>query len=143
MKLKYHFKKEDFLTARVDKNLPVCIDDEFESYQNQKTLVQADDDTLEVRSDEQNQDEDGIFFASGNVEIERANDLVKSDRAQFNADTGVLQTEGNVKYLTEDLTLYAEEGGYNSRMILYLFQIQLTISLVKINLEKVKPKICS
>ena len=108
-------RREDFLTARVDKNLPVCIDDEFESYQNQKTLVQADDDTLEVRSDEQNQDEDGIFFASGNVEIERANDLVKSDRAQFNADTGVLQTEGNVKYLTEDLTLYAEEGGYNSQ----------------------------
>ena len=108
-------RREDFLTARVDQNLPVCIDDEFESYQNQKTLVQADDDALEVRSDEQNQDEDGIFFASGNVEIERANDLVKSDRAQFNADTGVLQTEGNVKYLTEDLTLYAEEGGYNSQ----------------------------
>ena len=108
-------RREDFLTARVDKNLPVCIDDEFESYQNQKTLVQADEDTLEVRSDEQNQDEDGIFFASGNVEIERANDLVKSDRAQFNVDTGVLQTEGNVKYLTEDLTLYAEEGGYNSQ----------------------------
>ena len=108
-------RREDFLTARVDKNLPVCIDDEFESYQNQKTLVQADEDTLEVRSDEQNQDEDGIFFASGNVEIERANDLVKSDKAQFNADTGVLQTEGNVRYLTEDLTLYAEEGGYNSQ----------------------------
>ena len=50
-------RREDFLTARVDKNLPVCIDDEFESYQNQKTLVQADDDTLEVRSDEQNQDD--------------------------------------------------------------------------------------
>ena len=43
-------RREDFLTARVDKNLPVCIDDEFESYQNQKTLVQADDDTLEVLS---------------------------------------------------------------------------------------------
>ena len=108
-------RREDFLTARVNRNLPVCIDDEFESYQNQKTLVQADEDTLEVRSDEQNQDEDGIFFASGNVEIERANDLVKSDKAQFNADTGVLQTEGNVRYLTEDLTLYAEEGGYNSQ----------------------------
>mgnify|MGYP001400828123 FL=1 len=67
-------RREDFLTARVDQNLPVCIDDEFESYQNQKTLVQADEDTLEVRSDEQNQDEDGIFFASGNVEIERAKD---------------------------------------------------------------------
>ena len=40
--------------------------------------------------------------------------MVKSDRAQFNADTGVLQTEGNVKYLTKDLTLYAEEGGYNT-----------------------------
>ena len=80
----------------------MCIDDEFESYENQKTLVQADEDTLEVRSDEQNQNEDGIFFASGSVEIERANDLVKSDKAQFNADTGVLQTEGNVKYLTKD-----------------------------------------
>ena len=108
-------KREDFLTVRTDKTLPVCVDDEFESYTNQKTLVQADEDTLEVRSDEQNQDEDGIFYASGNVEIERANDLVKSDKAQFNADTGVLETEGNVKYLTEDLTLYAEEGGYNSQ----------------------------
>ena len=42
------------------------------------------------------------------------NDLIKADKAQFNADTGVLAAEGNVKYLTEDLSLYASKGGYNS-----------------------------
>ena len=108
-------KREDFLTATGRNKLPVCIDEEYESYESQKTLVQADEDTLEVRSDQQNQDEQGVFYATGNVEIERAADLVKSDRAQFNADTGVLKAEGNVKYLTEDLTLYASKGGYNSQ----------------------------
>jgi len=108
-------KREDFLTATRINKLPVCIDEEYESYDAQKTLVGADEDTLEVRSDEQNQDEQGIFYATGNVEIERAEDLVKSDKAQFNAGTGVLEAEGNVKYLTEDLTLYASKGGYNSQ----------------------------
>ena len=108
-------RREDFLTATEKNKLPVCIDEEYESYNLQKTLVGADEDTLEVRSDQQNQDEQGIFYASGNVEIERAEDLVKSDKAQFNADTGVLAAEGNVKYLTEDLTLYANKGGYNSQ----------------------------
>ena len=108
-------KREDFLTLRKTNKLPVCIDDEFESYQSQRTLVQADEDALEVRSDEQNQDENGIFYATGNVEIERRDDLVKSDKAQYDGDTGVLFAEGNVRYLTEDLTLYADKGGYNSQ----------------------------
>ena len=108
-------KREDFLTLRKTNKLPVCIDDEFESYELQRTLVQADEDTLEVRSDEQNQDEDGIFYATGNVEIERKDDLVKSDKAQYDGDTGVLFAEGNVRYLTKDLTLYADNGGYNSQ----------------------------
>lgn len=108
-------KREDYLTMRTLNKLPVCIDDEFENYESQKTLVEADEDTLEVRSDEQNQDESGIFYATGNVEIERKEDMVKSDKAQYDGDTGVLFAEGNVKYLTEDLTLYASKGGYNSQ----------------------------
>ena len=108
-------KRDDYLTATLKNKLPVCIDDEFESYLTQKTLFNADEETLEVRSDNQSQDEEGIFYANGNVEIERANDLIKSNKAQFNADTGVLAAEGNVKYLTEDLSLYASEGGYNSQ----------------------------
>ena len=108
-------KREDFLTLRKTNKLPVCIDDEFESYELQRTLVQADEDALEVRSDEQNQDEKGIFYATGNVEIERKDDLVKSDKAQYDGDTGVLFAEGNVRYLTKDLTLYANNGGYNSQ----------------------------
>ncbi len=108
-------KREDFLTLRTINKLPVCIDDEFESYDLQRTLVQADEDTLEVRSDEQNQGEDGVFYAQGNVEIERKDDLVKSDKAQYDGETGVLFAEGNVRYLTEDLTLYADKGGYNSQ----------------------------
>ena len=107
-------KRDDYLTATFSNKLPVCIDDEFESYLTQKTLFNADEETLEVRSDEQNQDEQGIFYANGNVEIERANDLVKSNKVQFNAATGVLTAEGNVKYLTKDLTLNASKGGYNS-----------------------------
>ena len=108
-------KREDYLTLRKTNKLPVCIDDEFESYESQRTLVQADEDTLEVRSDEQNQDEDGVFYATGNVEIERRDDLVKSDKAKYDGDTGILFAEGNVRYLTEDLTLYADKGGYNSQ----------------------------
>ena len=108
-------KRADYLIATKKNKLPVCIDDEFEDYLSQKTLYDADEDTLEVRSDKQNQDEDGVFYASGNVEIERASDLIKSDKANFNADTGVLAADGNVKYLTEDLSLYANEGGYNSQ----------------------------
>ena len=107
-------KRKDYLSATKENKLPVCINDEFEDYLSQKTLYDADEDTLEVRSDSQNQDEAGIFYASGNVEIERANDLIKSDKANFNADTGVLTADGNVKYLTEDLSLYASKGGYNS-----------------------------
>ncbi|MBT3697795.1 MAG: LPS assembly protein LptD [Gammaproteobacteria bacterium] len=107
-------KRDDYLTATLKNKLPVCIDDEFESYLTQKTLFDADEETLEVRSDVQNQDEQGIFYAEGNVELERADDLLKADKAQFNADTGVLAAEGNVKYLTEDLSLYASKGGYNS-----------------------------
>ena len=108
-------KRTDYLSSVKKNKLPVCIDDEFEDYLSQKTLFDADEDTLEVRSDKQNQDEDGIFYALGNVEIERADDLVKSDKAVFNADTGVLAADGNVKYLTEDLSLYANKGGYNSQ----------------------------
>ena len=108
-------KRTDYLSSIKKNKLPVCIDDEFEDYLSQKTLFDADEDTLEVRSDKQNQDEDGIFYALGNVEIERADDLVKSDKAVFNADTGVLAADGNVKYLTEDLSLYADKGGYNSQ----------------------------
>ncbi len=108
-------KREDFLTMRKINRLPVCIDDEFENYESQKTLVEADEDTLEVRSDEQNQDESGMFYASGNVEIERRDDIVKSDKAQYDGDTGELSAEGNVRYLTEDLTLYANKGSYNSQ----------------------------
>ncbi len=108
-------KRTDYLTMTKKNKLPVCIDDDFEKYLAQKTLFNADEDTLEVRSDIQNQDEAGVFYASGNVEIERANDLIKSDKAQFNAETGVLSADGNVKYLTEDLSLYANEGGYNSQ----------------------------
>jgi len=108
-------KRKDYLSATKENKLPVCINDEFEDYVTQKTLYNADEETLEVRSDSQNQDEAGIFYASGNVEIERANDLIKSDKANFNADTGVLSADGNVKYLTENLSLYASKGGYNSQ----------------------------
>ena len=120
-------KRLDYLSATRKNKLPVCIDDEFEDYLSQKTLFNADEETLEVRSDSQNQDEAGIFYASGNVEIERANDLIKSDKANFNADTGVLSADGNVKYLTEDLSLYASKGGYNSQNDTVSFQTLLII----------------
>ena len=60
-------KRDDYLTATLKNRLPVCIDDEFESYLTQKTLFNADEETLEVRSDNQSQDEEGIFYANGNV----------------------------------------------------------------------------
>ena len=108
-------RREDYLSLKKTNRLPVCLDEEYETYVAQKTLFNADDDTLEIRSDKQNQDEKGIFYASGNVEIERANDLVKSDAAEFDGETGILTAKNNVRYLTEDLSLYADEGGYNSQ----------------------------
>ena len=108
-------RREDYLSLKKTNRLPVCLDEEYETYVAQKTLFNADEDTLEIRSDKQNQDEKGIFYASGNVEIERANDLVKSDNAEFDGETGILTAEDNVRYLTEDLSLYADKGGYNSQ----------------------------
>ena len=46
-------KRKDYLSATQENKLPVCINDEFEDYITQKTLYNADKDTLEVRSDSQ------------------------------------------------------------------------------------------
>ena len=110
-------RREDFLDSRKENRLPICIgnDSEFESFEAERTLVNAEDDALEIRSDEQSQDEAGVFYASGSVEIERSEDLIKSDTAEFNSETGVLTAYNNVKYLRENLSVSANVGGYNSQ----------------------------
>ena len=110
-------RREDFLNSRSENKLPICIgnDAEFESFQEERTLVNAEEDALEIRSDEQSQDEAGVFYASGSVEIERSEDLIKSDTAEFNSETGVLTAYNNVKYLRDNLSVTANGGGYNSQ----------------------------
>ena len=110
-------RREDYLLSRKSDRLPVCIgnENEFERFESEKTLVNAEEDALEIRSDRQSQDDAGIFYASGDVEIERSEDLIKSDEAEFNAETGVLTARNNVKYLRDNLSIYAKKGGYNSQ----------------------------
>ncbi|MBS83232.1 MAG: hypothetical protein CMD65_03760 [Gammaproteobacteria bacterium] len=108
-------RREDYLSYKKTRGLPVCIDNELETYESERTLVNADSDTLEIRSDKQSQDDKGIYYASGKVQIERSDDLIKADEAQYNADTGVLTAKDNVTYLNKDITINAIKGGYNSQ----------------------------
>ena len=110
-------RREDFLISKKESRLPICIgnDADFETFVAERTLVNAEEDSLEIRSDQQSQDETGVFYASGSVEIERSEDLIKSDQAEFNSETGVLSAYNNVKYLRENLSINAKEGGYNSQ----------------------------
>ena len=106
-------RREDFLISKKESRLPICIgnDADFETFVAERTLVNAEEDSLEIRSDQQSQDETGVFYASGSVEIERSEDLIKSDQAEFNSETGVLSAYNNVKYLRENLSINAKEGG--------------------------------
>ncbi|MAQ73359.1 MAG: hypothetical protein CMD49_03555 [Gammaproteobacteria bacterium] len=74
-------RREDFLISKKESRLPICIgnDADFETFVAERTLVNAEEDSLEIRSDQQSQDETGVFYASGSVEIERSEDLIKSD----------------------------------------------------------------
>ena len=123
-------RREDYLALKEANRLPVCLgnDTDFEKFGSEKTLVDAEEDALEIRSDQQSQDEAGVFYASGKVEIERAEDLIKADEAEFNSETGVLTARNSVKYLRDDLSIYANEGGYNSQTNTVSFS-QATYSL--------------
>ena len=46
-------RREDYLSYKKTRGLPVCIDNELETYESERTLVNADSDTLEIRSDKQ------------------------------------------------------------------------------------------
>ena len=108
-------RREDYLSYKKTKGLPVCIDNEIETYESERTLVNADEDTLEIRSDKQSQDDQGIYYASGKVQIERADDLIKSEEAEYDSETGILTAKENVTYLNKDITIKALQGGYNSQ----------------------------
>ena len=56
-----------------------------------------------------------VCIKDGKVQIERSDDLIKADEAQYNADTGVLTAKDNVTYLNKDITINAIKGGYNSQ----------------------------
>ncbi len=72
-----------------------------------KTLIVADESTLEIRADSQSQTDDE-FLAEGNAEAERQRDMLKADKIKYYPDTKNVTATGNVKYFNDEITVYSE-----------------------------------
>ena len=79
-----------------NKTIDVCNVNDFEIFQDIKTLNGADESTLEVRADNQSQTAEGLT-AKGNAEAERVNDFLKADVITYNTAAKDLVASGNVK----------------------------------------------
>jgi len=91
----------------------VCQINKFEIYDNVKKLVNADETSLEIRAD--NQDQTGnIFTAKGNAEAERANDLLQADTIIYNTETKNVTALDEVKYFNKDITVYSNNADFKN-----------------------------
>ena len=97
----------------LDNSVDVCQVNNFETYDDVKTLVNADDSSLEIRADSQNQT-DNIFTAKGNAEAERANDLLKADTIIYNTETKNVAALNGVKYFNKDITIHSNNAEYKN-----------------------------
>ena len=98
----------------LDDSLDVCKLNKYEIYDDVKTLVNADESSLEIRADNQNQT-DSLFTAKGNAEAERANDLLKADTIIYNTETKNVAASGGVKYFNKDITIYSENADFKNK----------------------------
>ena len=98
-----------------NKIIDVCNINDFEIFQDIKTLNDADESTLEIRADNQSQTEEQ-FTAKGNAEAERVNDLLKADDIVYNIQAKDLVASGNVKYFNQDISIYSENASYKNNL---------------------------
>ena len=98
---------------KLDDSLDVCKINKYEIYADLKTLENADESSLEIRADNQNQT-DSLFTATGNAEAERANDLLKADTIIYNTQTKNVTAQDKVKYFNKDITVYSDSADYKN-----------------------------
>ena len=98
-----------------NKIIDVCNINDFEIFQDIKTLNDADESTLEIRADNQSQTEEQ-FTAKGNAEAERVNDLLKADDIVYNTQAKDLVASGNVKYFNQDISIYSKNASYKNNL---------------------------
>ena len=91
--------------------LGACISNNFETFEDVKTLVIADESTLEIRADSQSQSGEE-FLAEGNAEAERQRDMLKADRIKYYTDTKNVSASGNVGYFNKEISVYSESARY-------------------------------
>tara|TARA_Y100000768_G_scaffold140913_1_gene105028 strand:+ start:8911 stop:11610 length:2700 start_codon:yes stop_codon:yes gene_type:complete len=101
----------DFKT--LDNRVDICKINKFEIFNDIKTLANADESTLEIRADNQNQTDD-LFTATGNAEAERANDLLKAETITYNTQSKNITATNEVKYYNEELTVYSKKADYQN-----------------------------
>ena len=98
-----------------NKNIDVCNVNEFETFADVKTLINADETTLEIRADNQSQNETQ-FVAEGGAEAERENDSLKADTIIYDTDNKDLLASGNVKYFSPDISIYSKNARYENSL---------------------------
>ena len=109
--------KEKFITisiddkANLDQDLGLCKLNDFETFDDVKTLVVADESTLEIRAERQSQTEDE-FLAEGSAEAERQRDMLKADKIKYFPTTKNVTATGNVKYFNNEITVHSESAEY-------------------------------
>ena len=98
-------------SKNADQDLGLCKLNDFETFDDVRTLVAADESTLEIRADRQSQTDDE-FVAEGNAEAERQKDILKADSIKYSQNTKNVKATGNVKYYNDEITVYAETAKY-------------------------------
>ena len=97
------------------KIIDVCNINDFKTFQDVKTLNDADESTLEIRADNQSQTEEE-FTAKGNAEAERVNDFLKEDNIVYDTQAQDLAAKGNVKYFNQDISIYSKNATYKNNI---------------------------
>ena len=97
------------------KIIDVCNINDFKTFQDVKTLNDADESTLEIRADNQSQTEEE-FTAKGNAEAERVNDFLKADNIVYDTQAQDLAAKGNVKYFNQDISIYSKNAYYKNNL---------------------------
>ncbi len=92
-------------------DLGLCKLNLYETFNDVKTLALADESTLEIRADNQSQ-EDTVFTAEGNAEAERQNDMLKANKITYDTSSKKVTASGEVKYFSDEISIYSESAKY-------------------------------
>ena len=73
-------------------------------------------DSLHIESDQGDFKENAAAQFSGNVQLRQQNKLIKSDRLQYNQQSGEAQFSGNIRFRNPDIVIAADNLLYNSNL---------------------------